>query len=209
MSDASQPNLNELLQRAQAGDRDCLDRLFSACRGYLGVAARAQVETWLQAKVDASDLVQQTMLEAHRDFERFQGETEQEWWAWLRRILKHNVADFVRSYKGTAKRQVRREVRLRSPGDGTSHVGAMEPVARDRSPSQQIAQVDEVLRVSRAVESLSDDHREVIMLRNLHRLSFSEIAEKMDRTRPAVQMLWMRAIKKLQETVAEAEDSVS
>ena len=98
----------------------------------------AQVETWLRAKVDASDLVQETMLEAFRDFERFGGASEQEWLAWLKRILAHNVADFVRRYRGTAKRQARREVRIRSPQDSTHAFGAAEPAAPCPTPEPGI-----------------------------------------------------------------------
>ena len=96
----------------------------------------AQVETWLRAKVDASDLVQETMLEAFRDFERFGGQNEQEWLAWLKRILAHNAADFVRRYRGTAKRQARREVPIRSPHDSTQAFGVAEPAAPSPRPAR-------------------------------------------------------------------------
>ncbi len=115
MADGKDANIGELIERARQGDAECRDRLFELCRNYLGFAARAQVESWLRVKVDSSDLVQQTMLEAHRDFDRFKGESEQEWMAWLRKILAHNVADFIRHYRGTAKRQVRREVGYEGP----------------------------------------------------------------------------------------------
>ena len=202
MGENDEPNVAELLELARDGDTDSRDRLFEMCRNYLGLVARSQVETWLRVKVDASDLVQQTMLEAHRDFARFEGGSEGEWLAWLRGILKHNAADFVRQYRGTAKRQARREVRFRDPADSLSP-GAAEPAARDATPSQEFLQLDNELRVTTAVAELSPDYREVIVLRNLQRLSFNEVAERMDRSRPAVQMLWMRAIKKLQESMDE------
>src|SRR5207253_6129409 len=85
-------SVTDLLQRARGNDPREVDRLFGACRNYLNVLARAQVESWLRAKVDASDLVQQTLLEAYRDFQRFRGTTEAEWLAWLRQILTHNAA---------------------------------------------------------------------------------------------------------------------
>ena len=179
----------------------CRDQLFALCRSYLDIVARAQVETWLRAKVDASDLVQETMLEAFRDFERFGGNSEQEWLAWLKRILAHNVADFVRRYRGTAKRQARREVPIRSPQDSTHAFGAAEPAAPGPTPSQEFLQIDNELRVTAALAQLPADYQEVIVLRNLQRLSFNEVAERMERSRPAVQMLWMRAIKKLQEAL--------
>jgi RNA polymerase sigma-70 factor, ECF subfamily len=204
MADGNNANIGELIERARQGDAECRDRLFELCRTYLGFAARAQVESWLRVKVDSSDLVQQTMLEAHRDFDRFKGQSEQEWLAWLRKILAHNVADFIRYYRGTAKRQVRREVPFRDPA-ASNAFGAPEPVAQDATPSQELARLDDELRVTTALAKLTPDYQEVIMLRNLQRLSFNEVAEQMDRSRPAVQMLWMRAIKKLQEAMEEEE----
>src|SRR5512146_1404232 len=99
-----QPTVSELINRARGSDPQALDQLFARCRPYLGLAARSRIESWLKAKADASDLVQQTMLEAYRGFNRFEGQTEAEWLAWLRRILEHNAADFVRRFHG-AKRQ--------------------------------------------------------------------------------------------------------
>ena len=194
-----------LIESARRGDDGARDRLFELCRNYLGVVARSQVESWLRVKVDASDLVQQTMLEAHRDFAGFQGGSEQEWLAWLRKILSHNAADFVRHYRGTAKRQARREVRFRDPADSLAR-GAPEPAAPGATPSQEFLQIDNGLRVTAALEELEEDYQRVIELRNLQRLSFNEVAEEMKRSRPAVQMLWMRAIKKLQQTLAAEEE---
>ena len=74
--DRSSSSVVDLIERARDGKPEDLDRLFAACRNYLTFIARAQVENWMQSKVDASDLVQQTLLEAHRDFSRFQGKTE-------------------------------------------------------------------------------------------------------------------------------------
>ena len=202
MSDGKSVRFSTLIERARQGDAECRDRLFALCRSYLGFVARSQVETWLRRKVDASDLIQETMLEACRDFERFEGCTEQEWLAWLRKILAHNAADFVRHYRGTAKRAARREVPFRDPAD--SHApGAPEPAAQQPTPSQEFLLLDTELRVTAALGELPPDHQEVIVLRNLQRLSFNEVAERMDRSRPAVQMLWMRGIRKLQEMMSD------
>ena len=204
MSDAENTNVSELIERARAGDAGSRERLFELCRSYLGFVARSQVESWLRVKVDASDLVQQTMLEAHRDFERFRGASEQQWLAWLRKILSHNAADFVRQYRGTAKRQARREVRFRDPADSRLP-GVPEPAAPGVTPSQELLQLDNELRVSGALAELPPDYQEVIVLRNLQRLPFGEVAQRMGRSRPAVQMLWMRAIKKLQAALGDEE----
>jgi RNA polymerase sigma-70 factor, ECF subfamily len=195
--------VEELLAAARLGDAGQRDRLFQACRSYLNAIARTQVRTSLQAKADASDLVQLTLLEAHRDFDRFSGKSEAEWLAWLRKILAHNAADVIRHYAGTDKRQAGREVSLAQPEDDSRFAGVPEPAGREATPSQQIICRDRQLQLAAALEALADDHREVILLRNFERLPFDEIAVRMQRSRPAVQMLWARALKKLQEAMAE------
>lgn len=199
-------SIPELVERARGGDAAARERLFARCRSYVGVAARAQVESWLRAKVDASDIVQQTLLDVHRGLEQFRGETEAEWLAWLRRILNHNATDFVRQYRMTKKRQAGREVPLQPGGDDSRRGFANDPCDPSPSPSQIVVQRERELELSEALTRLSADHQEVILLRNLQRLPFDEVARRMGRTRPATQMLWMRAIRKLQDQMTGASD---
>ncbi len=200
MSGPSSPDIARLLAADRQGEGPPREQLFADCRGYLQVVARAQVESWMAAKVDASDVVQQALLEAHRDFDRFAGVTEAEWLAWLRRIVTHNAADFVRQYRGTAKRQARRETPLQTAGHGGStHFMLGEPIAAEETPSRQLVRRDRQLLVATALARLPGDYREVIMLRNLERLPFDEVALRLERSRPAAQMLWARALKKLRE----------
>jgi RNA polymerase sigma-70 factor (ECF subfamily) len=203
MAEAERPQIADLIRRAQQGDAEARERLFALCRSYLGFAARAQLESWLKVKVDASDLVQQTMLEAHCDFDRFQGDSERQLLAWLRKILLHNVADFVRHYRGTAKRQVRREVPFGNRAESGPPHGAPEPAAPGVTPSQEFLRRDNELRLMDALEQLPPDYQEVILLRNLQRLPFNDVAEQMGRSRPAVQMLWKRAIDKLRDIMGD------
>jgi RNA polymerase sigma-70 factor (ECF subfamily) len=207
MGESETVTIADLLARARGNDPRAVDRLFATCRNYLALLARAQVESWLQAKVDASDLVQQTLLEAYRDFDRFRGNTEAEWVAWLRRILAHNAANFVRQYRGTAKRQARREVGLGRPGDSGPAPGFVDPADNGETASQCVLRKERELQVADALAQLTPDHREIIVLRNLQRLSFEEVAQRMGRSRPAVQMLWMRAIHKLQEVLGPGSSS--
>jgi RNA polymerase sigma-70 factor (ECF subfamily) len=199
-ADTSLP-LSQLLEQARHGDTVARDRLFATCRNYLAIVARAEVGSWLQAKVDASDLVQQTMLDAHRGLASFRGRTEGEWLGWLRQILSHNAADFVRHYGQTAKRQAGREVRLASPDNQDSRPVGFEPIAPGESPSELLVRHEIELQLADGIAALSDDYQEVIVLRNLERLPFDEVARRMGRSRPAVQMLWMRAIRALRENV--------
>src|SRR5438105_1940581 len=101
-----------LLDAARSGSREALGQLLESCRGYLLMVAKGELDRDLQAKEGASDLVQETFLEAQRDFVQFQGASEAELLAWLRRLLLNNVANFTRRYRTTGKRSVEREVVL-------------------------------------------------------------------------------------------------
>lgn len=193
--------LAALLERARGGDQQARNDLFERCRPYVRLVARAQVESWLQAKVDQSDLVQQTLLEAHRGLNNFRGTTDGEWLAWLKRIVQHNAADFVRRYGKAGKRRAARERSLDARAGDDSEAPACEPRDPGQTPSQIVLRREEELEISRAVSRLPEDYQEIIILRNLERLPFDEIAQRLGRSRPAVQMLWMRAIRKLQESV--------
>src|SRR5262249_41034886 len=102
--DHAKPDPDELLQRARAGDRSALGQLLQRYRNYLALLARYQIDRRLQGKVDASDLIQETFLEAHRDFAQFRGRTESELGNWLRRILANNLANEVARYCGSRRR---------------------------------------------------------------------------------------------------------
>lgn len=189
----------DLLARAKSGDERSRQLLFEHCRDYVSVLARARVESWMRRKIDASDIVQQTLLDAVQGLERFEGSTEQEWLAWLRQVLAHNVQDFIRRYR-TAKRAASRELPIGTSADDSQVPPLVVELADSlASPSQLLIQHERELALVQALCRLSPDHREVIELRNLQRLPFDVVAERMGRTRPAVQMLWTRAIKKLEE----------
>ena len=203
MSTDGDSQLVELLDRARNGDEAARYALFDKCRTYIKVVAQAQVESWLQAKVDASDLVQQTLLEAYRGFSRFRGQTQQEWLGWLRMILKHNALDYVRQYKSTQKRQAHREKPLWLQTEGPADEFLLEPSDKGDSPSELVMQREREIQVAEAISKLDPDHQEVVMLRNLQRLPFDEVAVRMGRSRAAAQMLWMRALQKLQHLLED------
>ncbi|MBI3409989.1 MAG: sigma-70 family RNA polymerase sigma factor [Planctomycetes bacterium] len=198
-------SVTTLLHHARDNVPGGVERLFGACRNYLSIVARAQVESWLAAKFDASDLVQQTLLEAYRDFGSFRGATEAEWLAWLRQILSRNTANFHRHYRATGKRELRRETTTLL-GDN-SNGGAALLADRRESPSQLLIREERDLQIADALAQLPEDYQEVISLRNLQRMSFTEVAERMGRSRAAVQMLWGRALGRLQQAFAALQQA--
>src|SRR5262245_15202256 len=120
MDAADRLDTEQLLALARAGDADALGRALEHFRGYLTVLARLQIGRRLQGKADAADLVQETFLDAARNFDGFRGATEAELAGWLRQILAGQFAHLVRRYFGTQRRDVRLERELAADLDQSS-----------------------------------------------------------------------------------------
>ena len=182
-----------LIREARAGSNDALGLLLDGCRRYLLQIAADDLDPRLRAKGGASDIVQETFLEAQRDFGEFTGETEPELLAWLRSRLHYRVAKFVRTFRGTSKREVGREVRL----EGDSSSACLNPAADQPSPSEQVLQDERDHALERAMEQLPEEYRRVIQLRYREGLSFEQIAAALARSPNSARKLWARAIERL------------
>ena len=185
------------LDSAREGSPEALGAALEACRTYLLLIANRELDPQLRAKGGASDLVQETFLEAQRDFTAFRGKTESEWRAWLREMLVHNLANFTRRYRDTDKRQVGREVALVT-GGSTSQLGCEQLPADTPSPSALAMANERDCALAAALEKLPGDYRRVIVLRYQEARSFEEIAMLMQRSENAVRKLWFRAIERLE-----------
>lgn len=180
--------------------------------GYLKMVVAAQLDDRLRRRVSASDVVQETFFEAHRDFPDFRGKSPEEFLGWMRRILINNLLRAVERHVQTAKRDVRREVSLdhlrRGVEQSTWQCAALLP-GREASPSTELRRAESNTLLAEVLSTLPADYREVIRLRNLEGLPFAEVAERMDRSSGAVRMLWLRSLKALRDEFArlEAEDS--
>ena len=195
--------LVELLAAARTGSREALGAALERCRPFLLAIANRQLNPALQAKGGASDLVQQTFLEAQRDFARFGGSSLDELRAWLKQLLLHNLADFAKAYQDTDKRRADREVGL--PGANTS--GGGDGLAGDSPTPSANAMADEQAEgVRPVIATLPEDYRQVIVWRYQEELSFAEIAQRMGRTENAVRKLWFRAIEQLEEALGGSVD---
>ena len=164
---------------------------------WLKLLARMQVESQFQDKFDASDIAQQTMLEAWKALPQFRGTSEGERIAWIRKILARVISHEVRRYKGTGKRDIRREVSLERSLEQSSCMLVSVLADTGPTPSQDAANREQQLRLAEVLERLPPDHRDVIVRRNLKMQSHAEIADDLGRTPAAVRMLWIRAIKNL------------
>lgn len=193
----------ELIRRCRQGDSAARDELFARYRHYLQLLAQGQLGRHLRAKCDSSDLVQQTLLEAYRDFPRFTGQTEAELLGWLRQILAHNLCNEARRYKAK-QRAATREISLdemRAGLDRSSAALGHCLAAETTSPSQSAVRREAAVLLADKLATLPADYQTVIVLRIFEGLSAEEVAERMNRTAGAVRMLQMRALTTLREAL--------
>lgn len=180
---------------AHAGNDAALGRVLEVCRVYLLQVANGELESQLRAKIGASDVVQETYLEAQRIFDRFAGRTPEELRAWLRAILLNKLATAARHYRGTAKRQLGREVPIEAGSDAP---GPADPPDPGRTASSVFVREERMGLLMAAIGRLPEDYRKVILWRQVEGLAFADMAGRLGRSEDAARKLWWRALQALQ-----------
>lgn len=171
-------------------------------RSYLKLLAELQLNPRLRGKEDASDIVQLTMLEAHRDLAGFRGKTDAELRAWLKMILTNNVTNVARHY-GTLKRGVGREVSLEQDFEQSSAQLVGQLIADQTSPSMKLMKQERSEQLADALLRLLEDERTAVVLKHFHNWSVAEIAQSLGRTQEAVAGLLRRGLKKLRDHLTD------
>jgi RNA polymerase sigma-70 factor (ECF subfamily) len=189
-----QKSLAELIHQARAGDERALGQLCEQHRPYLKLLARRSLDSQIGVRADESDLVQQTMLSAVRNFKKLEGEHSAQFVVWLQVIHERNVVDTIRAHTAD-KRAVNRE----------------GPVFDDRerfstqtdSPSARAMRSEDAVQLAQAMEKLPADQREAVRLRHLEGWQISRIAETLGRSEEASAGLIKRGMAKLRQTFRE------
>lgn len=171
-------------------------------RDYLKLLARVQLGPSPRAKGDSSDLVQQTLLEAHQKLHQFRGSSEAEMAGWLRRILGCSLIDAMRHH-GRAKRDIAREQALHEELDRSCTHLASWLAAVQTSPSQHAVRNEELLRLAGALEQLPEAQRRAVELHHLHGCTLVQTAEHLGRTEAAVAGLLRRGFRRLRQLLGE------
>jgi RNA polymerase sigma-70 factor, ECF subfamily len=197
-SDGKNRLLDLYLREARAGQTEALGSAFRSCERYLRVMAEDHVPDLLRAKVDPSDLVQDTFLAAHGDFANFRGTTGPELIAWLKRIMRNRIAETVRSYK-SRKRAVSLEIPLDWPGATLDQTEAL--ASRSMTPGAWLIHLEEVEGLDLALEKLSPRERAVLDLINRDRLGYGGAGEVLGLSYDQTRREWHRILNRLRNLI--------
>ena len=192
--------LGATIAAARAGSKSSLGGLLESCRNYLLLVANRELGPGIHAKIGASDLVQETFLQAQQIFDRFGGTNQQELLAWLTQILRYKMAQATDRFLGTEMRDVGRELPIEEGLPGQRH-----PV--DVSLKRAIERFDNLERLRLALERLPADYRTAIELRSLQQESFAELGEALGRSGEAARQIWRRAVERLEEELRSINSS--
>lgn len=186
---------SRLIDQAKRGDRQAISELLDDYRNYLQLLAQMQSNRAFRAKLDASDVVQETCLAATRDFEAFRGQTEQELLGWLRVIMANAGLKMMRHYQ-TQRRNVHREQDLAKSFDRSAAAlsGLASPVS---TPSHRASRREATVILADKLAELPEHYREALVLHHLRGLTIAEVAEKTGRSPEATNSLLARALIKL------------
>ena len=190
-------DFRDLLERARTGDIESLGKLLQWYANYLNILASTSLDRQLRQRINPSDVVQETMLAAHRDFNAFRGTSQPEMLGWLRKILINTLHRAFSTHVRAGKRDIRREVSIERASqrmdESVCNLAAILP-GRTNSPSEPMRAREQAVDFANQLNQLPTQYRDVIVYRVLQGLAFDEIAERMDRSCGAVRMLWLRAL---------------
>jgi RNA polymerase sigma-70 factor, ECF subfamily len=172
-------------------------------RDYLLLLARLHLDEGLRRKIDPSDVVQQTLLDAHRQRQQFRGASSAEMAAWLRCMLACNLADAVRAWSRD-KRNLARERSLEAAVEQSSSRIDAWLAAEQSSPSQPAMHGEDVAQLASALAQLPEAQREAIVLHYWQGLTLAEVGGHMSRTAASVAGLLQRGLKTLRQTLSES-----
>jgi len=183
-----------------AGDSAASGRPLEEYREYLHLLVRIQLAPGSQSRLDASDVVQQTLLKAHERQRQFRGQSEGERAAWLRAILSSTLADALRSL-GRDDAAFSRSIQ-QALEDSSSKLEAWfaDPGS---TPVQQAERNEQVRRLAVALAQLRDDQRQAVELRHLRGWPVAAIGRYMTRTPAGVAGLLRRGVEKLRAILGE------
>jgi RNA polymerase sigma-70 factor (ECF subfamily) len=201
----------QLLDGVRGGDPGAVNALLERHRDALRRMIDVRMDKRLQQRVDASDIVQEVLVDANRRLAEYLRDAAMTFQLWLRHIARDRLIDAHRRHREAARRSLDREQPLVSPGWNERSTMELAAQLCDHNPTPAAAATMQELqaRFAAAIEQLEDFDREIILMRHFEQLSNSEAAEALGLAPPAASMRYLRAIRRLRETLGITGDESS
>ena len=198
------PDTEALLRRAHAGDQVAREQLFSRYRERLCKMVSLRLDHRVAARIDASDVVQEAMIDASRRLDDYLDHPQWAFYPWLRQIAWDRLVDLERRHIGAEKRSVLREHPW-TPNLNDQSVSelAQSLVHSSINPARRAIRTEMYARVREVLEQLSADDRELLVMRHLEQLRMAEIADVLEIAETAVRARHLRALRRLRHLLGE------
>jgi RNA polymerase sigma-70 factor (ECF subfamily) len=203
MDDNSAESAN-LIARARAGDREALSALLARHRDRLRRMVEMRLDTRLQARLDASDVVQDAFVEVAERLAEYLRDPKLPLFLWLRLVVGERLMKLHRHHLGTQLRDAGREVALYRGAlpAASSAALAAQLLGRHTSPTQAAVRAERILRLQEALNALHPMDREILSLRHFEELTAAEAARVLDIEEGAAAKRYFRALKRLKAVLA-------
>lgn len=176
-----------LVEKAQAGDRSAFDGLVGRYRERLLGQIEARLGSKVRARIEAEDVLQETLTRAYQSIEKFRYQGEESFYSWLGTIAEHLIWNV-------------------SQKQSSSYLELKTDVADDdASPGRNLRRHERFERLEKALNRLSPDHRKALVLSRFEGLKVTEIAARMNRSPNAVYKLLARAVLELKKDFGDTE----
>lgn len=196
----------ELLIQAKAGNAAAVNGLLDRHREALRRMIEMRMDRMVQQRVDASDIVQDVLVEANRRLEAYLQNPSMPFHLWLRQMAQDRLIDAHRRHRGAARRSVDREQHLAiGPAETSEADWAALLSDRELTPAAAATWHELQQRFQAAIEELDEADREVILMRHFEHLSNSDVASALGLSEPAAGMRYLRAMRRLREKLASGE----
>lgn len=185
-----------------------MDSLLARHRESVRRMISMRLDPMLARRVDASDIVQDVLIEAHRRLEKYLANPGMPFHLWLRHLARDHIIDAHRKHRKAAKRSVDREKPIHHPGfsDASSVNLACQLVADGATPAAQAMRKELEQSFIAAMSELSDDDREIILMRHFEQLSNQDLARSLEISEPAASMRYLRALRRLRKKLGQDTD---
>jgi len=195
----------ELLLQASQGNEAAVNGLLDRHREALKRMIGLRMDQALKRRVDASDVVQDVLVEAHRRLLDYINDPKLPFHLWLRQIAKDRIIDAHRRHRKAARRSVDREQAMTAPEDGEHSAWdwAHQLCDTELTPAAAATWQEMERRFRAALNELEENDREVVLMRHFEQLSNQEVAQALGLSEPAAGMRYLRAIRRLRAMLAE------